>query len=679
MSENVASTAELNVVGQFPRRVVEIENTWIPMSDGCRLAARIWLPADAEAEPVPAILEYLPYRKRDGTASRDERTHPYLSGHGYACVRVDLRGNGESDGLMLDEYLKQEQDDALEVIAWIAAQAWCDGNVGMMGISWGGFNALQVAARRPPNLKAIITLCSTDDRYADDIHYKGGVLLMENLGWASTMFAFSSRPPDPALVGDRWRDMWLERLENTPLLIENWLSHPHRDDYWKHGSICEDFADIEAAVFAVGGWGDAYRNTIPRMLTNLKAPARGLTGPWVHKYPHLAVPGPAIGFLQECLRWFDHWLKGRHSGIMDEPLYRAYLMESVRPRASYVERPGRWIAEEAWPSPNIETQTFALNTGMLDREPAEGHELSVCSPQHTGTAGGEYCAMWLGPEGPTDQRDDDAGSLVFDTAPLAESLELFGAPAVTLELAVDQPVALVAARLCDVWPEGDSSRVSYGIVNLTHHENHESPSLLEPGKRYRVRVQLDDVAYGFPPGHRIRVAVSSAYWPLVWPSPAPVTLMLWTGVSQLELPVRPPRAESLRPFETPEAAPPMAEEILRPQSHQRTIERDVVTATTTVRITDDFGKSRIKSHGLITDEVCTEAYRIQAGDPLSCRAEIHWAEHLARDDWSVRTETNTVMWADREHFHIQADLEAFENEERFFNHSWTRKVQRKLV
>ena len=679
MTENTTSTGELNVVGQFPRRCVEIENTWIPMTDGCRLAARVWLPVDAEEEPVPAILEYLPYRKRDGTAARDEQTHPYLAGHGYACVRVDLRGNGESDGVMFDEYLKQEQDDALEVIAWIAGQAWCDGNVGMMGISWGGFNSLQVAARRPPSLKAIITICSTDDRYADDIHYKGGALLMENLGWASTMFAFSSRPPDPALVGDRWRSMWLERVENTPLLIENWLSHPHRDDYWKHGSICEDFAEIEAAVFAVGGWGDAYRNTIPRMLANLKAPAKGLTGPWVHKYPHLAVPGPAIGFLQESLRWFDHWLKGRESGIMDEPLYRAYLMDSVRPHASYVERPGRWIAEEQWPCPNIETRAFALNAGTLDPEAKEGQELTVFSPQDTGTAGGEYCAMWLGPEGPADQREDDAGSLVFDTAPLTEPLEIFGATAVTLELAADQPVATIAVRLCDVWPEGDSTRVSYGILNLTHREDHESPSPLEPGKHYRVRVQLDDVAYAFPPGHRIRVAISTAYWPLVWPSPTPVTLTLWTGISQVELPVRPPRAETVHPFEPPEAAPPMAEEMLRPAFHGRTIERDLANATTTVCITDDFGRSRIKSHGLITDEVCTETYRIQATDPLSCRAEIHWTECLARDTWSVRTETNTVMWADREHFHIQADLEGFENDDRLFNRSWTRKVERQLV
>jgi len=229
----------LRIVENFPRRVREIENVFIPLSDGCRLAARIWLPEDAEQNPVPAILEYLPYRKRDGTVERDQLTHPYFAGHGYAGVRVDMRGCGDSDGILYDEYLKQEQDDCLEVLRWLAAQPWCTGAVGMMGISWGGFNGLQVAARRPPELKAVVTLCSTDDRYADDIHYMGGCLLNDNLAWASTMFAYQSRPPDPAVVGeDRWREMWLKRLEEEPLLVENWLRHQRRDDFWKHGSVC---------------------------------------------------------------------------------------------------------------------------------------------------------------------------------------------------------------------------------------------------------------------------------------------------------------------------------------------------------------------------------------------------------------------------------------------------------
>ncbi|MFZ8942676.1 MAG: CocE/NonD family hydrolase, partial [Gemmobacter sp.] len=260
----------MKTITEFPRAVRETPDMGIVLADGCRLSARVWMPEDAPAAPVPAILEFLPYRKRDGTTARDALTHPYLAGHGYACLRVDMRGNGDSDGLMEDEYSPQELADACEVIGWIAAQPWCSGRVGMMGISWGGFNALQVAALRPPALKAIITLCSTVDRYADDIHWKGGCLLNENLGWGATMWSYSSRPPDPALRSD-WRAEWLKRLEAEPFLPAVWLGHQRRDAYWQHGSVCEDYAAIEAATLAVGGWGDSYKNAVPQLVQNLSA------------------------------------------------------------------------------------------------------------------------------------------------------------------------------------------------------------------------------------------------------------------------------------------------------------------------------------------------------------------------------------------------------------------------
>ena len=247
---------DIEVVTQYPRKVREIENTWITLSDGVRVAARIWLPEDAETDPVPAIFEFLPYRKRDGTADRDELTHPYYAGHGYACVRVDIRGSGESDGILEDEYLKQEQDDALEILRWIAAQPWCTGKCGMIGISWGGFNGLQVAARRPPELKAIVTIASTDDRYSDDIHYMGGVLINDTMSWGATMLGLNTRPPDPRLVGDNWRKLWMDRLEANDPWVLQWLPHQRRDAMWQHGSVIENHADIEAAGYAVGGWAD---------------------------------------------------------------------------------------------------------------------------------------------------------------------------------------------------------------------------------------------------------------------------------------------------------------------------------------------------------------------------------------------------------------------------------------
>ena len=433
----------MDIVTQFPRQLREIENLFITLSDGCRLAARIWLPADAERNPVPAILEYLPYRKRDGTAERDHLTHPYFAGNGYACIRVDMRGSGESDGLLDDEYLKQEQDDCLEVLKWIAAQPWCTGSIGMIGISWGGFNGLQVAARRPAELKAVISLCSTDDRYADDIHFMGGCLLNDNLQWASVMLGYMSRTPDKALLGDAWRDVWLKRLNHQPLLVAHWLRHQRRDELWKHGSICEDWSAITCPVYLVGGWADGYSNTISRMLAHLQCPKKGLIGPWAHKYPHFAKPGPQIGFLQESLRWWDKWLKGIETGIMDEPEYRVWMEEPERPLAYYDERPGRWVAEPQWPSPNIEVRTLALNAGGRLAEKPEPESLAeTLSPQSVGEGCGAWCGFGIGPERPLDQRVDDGRSLCFDSEPLPARLEIMGAPQVTLELVGRPPGGL---------------------------------------------------------------------------------------------------------------------------------------------------------------------------------------------------------------------------------------------
>ncbi len=551
----------------FPRLVREIENTWIQLADGTRLAARIWLPEDAEENPVPAILEYIPYRKRDFTRNRDEPMHAWFAGQGYAAVRVDIRGSGDSDGVLEDEYLQvHELDDACEVIAWLADQPWCSGAVGMMGKSWGGFNALQVAALRPPALKAIITVCSTDDRYADDVHYMGGCLLSDNLWWGSAMLVFNARPPDPAIVGDRWLAMWQERLAaNRPWPVR-WMEHARRDAYWQHGSVCEDYGAITIPVYAGGGWADGYANAIPRLLENLSGPRRGLTGPWVHIYPQDGTPAPAIGFLQDAVRWWDRWLKDIKNGIDDEPAYRVWMQEAVPPQSTYEARPGRWVAERTWPSPAIEERRFHLNADGLGDHPGPSDVLSISSPLTTGLLAGEWCGFGLPGELASDQRPDDRGSLCFDSAPLAERTEILGAPVVDLEIAADRPVAQVAVRLNDVAPDGASTKVTFGVLNLTHRDSHEHPKPLVPGERYRVRVQLNDIAHAFPPGHRLRIAVSSSYWPIIWPSPTPVTLTLVAGASTLTLPVRPPRNDDddLPGFDEPETAPDVPTTHLKP-------------------------------------------------------------------------------------------------------------------
>ena len=678
----MSKSPDFKTVIDLPHPVKLIENTWIVLADGTRLATRIWLPVDAEQNPVPVILEYLPYRKNDGTAIRDRVIHEYFAGHGYASVRVDMRGSGDSDGLLLDEYLPQEQQDALEVIEWIANQAWCTGNVGMMGISWGGFNSLQVAAHRPQALKAVITVCSTDDRYTDDCHYMGGCLLgSDMLNWASIMFSYNALPPDPAVVGERWREMWFNRMENTPPFVESWVSHQQRDEYWRQGSVDENYSAITCPVYAVGGWIDPYTNSVPRLLAGLASPRKGLIGPWVHSYPHTGVPQPAIGFLQECLRWWDYWLKEIDTGIMDEPMLRVWMPEAVPPQPFEPVWPGRWVAEPSWPPENIDLKTYLLSEGRLLVDPEPATKVTFTGVQTNGTTAGVWCP-YGGKFGiPVDQRADDSLSLCFTTKACDEPVEILGFPEVQLKLSVDQPNALLAVRLCDVAPSGASRLVSWGLLNLTHRDSHADPQPVQPGQEYLVAVKLNVAAHRLDIGHRWRVSISTTYWPHAWPSPTTVNLTLHTGESsRLILPVRPPGEldETLAPFGAPEGAPKLEYESLRPEDASRTFTYDEVPGQLQMVDRIDEGRNRL-SNGMIYDSVSVNKFSIIEGEPTSARVECTRQIELSRDDWTTKVGTLSVMTSDREYFHLTNVLDAYEGQTRVFTKSWTRKIRRELV
>ncbi len=691
-----------------------IENVWIPMRDGTKLAARIWLPEEAAAgedvarnqgssgsgredssarAKVPAILEYIPYRKRDMTRGRDASMHPYFASCGYASVRVDLRGSGDSEGVLSDEYLPQELDDGEDVIAWIASQPWSDGQVGMIGISWGGFNGLQIAARRPEALKAVISVCSTDDRYADDVHYMGGCLLGDNASWASTMFAYNSMPPDPALTGDAWRDMWLERLEGSGLWLKTWLEHQHRDDYWKHGSVCENYDDIAVPVLAVSGWADGYSNAVFRLLAGLRSPCLGIVGPWSHTYPHLGTPGPAIGFLQECVRFWDYWMKGEDTGVMDEPALRAWMLDSVKPATDYRIRPGRWVSEEQWPSANVTCIRRRLVRGRLLRadsdsgrgddapEPA-AERLTIQSPLSVGLFAGKWCSYASAPDLPYDQREEDGGSLVFDSEELSETVEILGAPTVELELSSNDPVAMVAVRLSDVAPSGKATRVTYGLLNLSHRRSHEYPEELEPGSSEKVLVELNHIAQRFSPGHRIRLSISTSYWPLAWPSPRPVRLELNTAGCALNLPVR--HAEEDRDpaddwFEQPERTPAPDKTVIRPPEHNWFVLRDLARERSELQVIGDQGRYRFEDINLEIERKTNEWYRYTGDDPSSAEAEIVSVRELQRGAWRVRTETRTILRCTEDTFNLHASLDGYEGDVRTFSKSWNETIPRRLV
>ncbi len=665
----------------------EIENIWIPMPDGARLAARVWMPKSAPQNPVPALLEYLPYRKRDFMRSRDEPMHRYFALEGYASLRVDIRGSGDSDGVLHDEYTASELQDAVEIIQWIADQPWCSGAVGMTGISWGGFNALQVAALRPKTLKAIITLCAADDRYADDAHYKGGCLLNENMQWGSILTLYKALPPDPLIVGERWREIWLERiaaLEPSPV---TWMNHPWRDEFWKHGSVSENYEAIECPVYAVGGWADGYTNAVLRLLEHLNVPRKGLIGPWAHAFPHDAIPGPTIGYLQEAVRWWDHWLKEKDTGLMDEPPLRVWMQDSVPPQPQYVERPGRWVCEPAWPSPRLKTRRYHLNWGHLSAKADEASAVSFSSPQTLGVRAGEWCGFGADGEAPRDQRADDGGSLTFDTDTFSEDIELLGTPELTLELMSNQPSAFIVARLCDVRPDGSSARISYGILNLCHRNSHEVPEPLVPGEWVTVRLSLDALGQVIPAGHRLRLGLSTAYWPMIWPSSAPVTLSVRTGKSVLELPLRPPNEndQHLRAFDAPIAAAGTQHKKLRHLDMRRTVEVDLATNEMVYTLRSDGGEfggaslARLNEIDLDLGYTMMKRYRILEDDPLSAQTELSQSTLLRREGWVIRVDCRTRLTATAEAFQFTGDLEAFENDAPAASRQWTVAVPRKLV
>ncbi|MFE7395311.1 CocE/NonD family hydrolase [Streptomyces sp. NPDC057557] len=648
------------------------EDVYIPLPDGTRLYARIWRPVTDE--PVPALLEYLPYRLSDWTAPRDWQRHPWYAGHGYASVRVDVRGHGNSEGMPGDEYDATELADGVAVIHWLAEQEWCSGRVGMFGISWGGFNSLQIAALAPEPLKAVVTVCSTDDRYDNDVHYMGGsVLAVDMHAWAATMLAFVARPPDPAQVGEGWKDMWLNRLEKVEPFIHTWLAHQTRDDYWKHGSVCEDYSAITANVLAVGGWHDPYRDTVLRLVEHLRPDkVRGLIGPWSHQYPDRGLPpGPAIGFLQETLRWWDQHLKDKDTGIMAEPLLRSWISESHRPATVYETLPGRWVGETGWPSENIAPVAYAL----------QGGPQIVDSPQQTGLDAGRFFPFGNDADLPPDQRDEDAKSVCFEFPVEEAPIEILGRPRVKLRIRMDVPRGQAIARLCDIAPDGSSTLVTRGALNLSARHGRDRADDWPVGGTEDVTFDLNGIGHTFPPGHRIRLAVSSSYWPWIWPQAGSVGFTLDADGSFVELPVRRHTEDPAIRFEEPEQSEPLG--VVHPvtldgQRPERLVVRDVAKGEWRLEVDPRYGGTRVYPDGLEFTEDAMETYTIQENEPLSARTRSDWSIRLHRPEmaWDVRIETRSEISADETDFITSDEVLCKDGGEVVFHRTWEKRIPR---
>jgi putative CocE/NonD family hydrolase len=613
-----------------------IENEWIVLADGERLAAQLWLPRSASQRPAPVVLEYIPYRKRDQYRAYDQYWGQQLARFGIAYARVDVRGTGDSSGVLTDEYLPREQADALEVIAWLAEQPWSNGAVGMRGVSWGGFSTLQAAALAPPALKAIMPMCASDMRYTDDAHYVGGALGLTNLKWASSFTLVMAAPPDPQITGDDWEAAWMRRLEATPPIAATWLGHQRNDDYWMQGSVAADYAAIKCPVYLVGGLVDAYNDAIPRLLAKLKGPRKALIGPWRHGYPSPATPGPALDWVSEEVRWWDHWLNGVDTGLMNEPMLRVYMPEKTASETGGERLPGRWIAEPRWPSHDVRTKTLHLRQDELSATAGPAETLRLQGGRIVGLRKPEWVPFATS-ELPGEQWADDALSLSFDTPAQDGRLELLGIPVARLRISTDKPVATIAVRLSEVTDDGHSWLVSYGVLNLTHRDGHAAPAPLVPGQAYDVDVPLSFVAHRPRKGSRLRLAISDGLWPLVWPAPETASLDLHLRECRLDLPMRTP--------------PPSEPPVLIPERSASAAEGGpVITADRSpngeIRWSSRWPESRTEVRGVgtvITGLGPNAALSIREGEPNSGVWTVTQSSRYRRGDWDCGLESRVEL------------------------------------
>ncbi len=683
-----ANSADARTAAQKNWRMPEknsfrvLENEWIPMRDGVRLGARLWIPLAAEQRPVPVVLEYIPYRKRDLERPRDDGWAKQFVPYGFAFARVDIRGSGDSEGLLLDEYLQQEQDDAVEIIAWLARQPWCSGAVGMRGISWGGFACFQAASQNPPALKAIMPHCATDNRYTDDAHYVGGALTLDMYDWGTEFKNVMVASPDPEISGPRWRQMWLERLNATPPILAKWLSHQRFDAYWQHGSIATNYGSIKVPTYVVGGQIDSYRDFLPRTLSNLKVPRKGLMGPWGHKYPQIADPGPGLDWVTEEVRWWTHWLKGIDTGIMAEPMFRAYMEYQTAAEVWPRDTPGRWISESSWPPKKPAVLKLHLNADGLGARPGPEQMQIIKSQELLGLTKREWFPWNMSIDLPPDQTPDDVRSLCFDSAPLTEDLEILGNPRLTVRLSANQPVAKLVARLNEVTADGKSWSVSYGVLNLTHRSGHEKPSALEPGRSYDIELSCYFTAHRFKQGSRIRIALSESLWPMLWPSPLPVELRIVTGASSLALPTRPVNA----------ADQPLSMQMLTGRIEQAEKADNLKDSRYEITQMGPDLHGRVTLHKRLRDLPETLAdvgtlvsggsdwyMSIQEGEPNSCVWQLEWWSSLARGEWVTRTRATLELSSTPERFRIKESLSAWEGEQRVFQKYWDQEIPRDLL
>jgi putative CocE/NonD family hydrolase len=635
------------------------------MADGTRIALTVYMPDGGG--PFPTVVESLPYRKDDDCTARDYSTFAYLASRGIAGVRIDVRGTGASTGIIENEYLPIEQQDNIEIFEWIAAQDWSNGNVGMWGISWGGFSSLQTAMLRPPQLKAIVAMHATHDRFTCDVHYVGGSLhAAEQVDWPPSMITTNALPPDPEIVGGEWLDEWLERLENTPQWPIEWLRHQHRDEFWRHGSPSVDYSSIECPTLLIGGWLDGYVDGMLALAQNLECPTRTVIGPWGHYRPATGKPGPTFDHLDLIARWFQHHLGGADNGVMDMPGLTAHIRTGTPVDPAEGSVTGYWRGERCWPPEDV-------SEIRLDLEKLQ-HDTTTWNRPH-----------WVGSHAPAwdrsgissgDGTNDDLHSMTFETEPLAENVEILGNPSLELGVTSNRPYGMVAARLLAVSPGGSSHLITRGNRNLAFPDSFDQPRLPVPGEPISLVFSLMATSAVIPAGSRIRLALSGADFPVIWPPPGEFELTIDPETSTLSLPTvtRDPLATRLNIGESPPPPHPPVEEVadsatwdVESTGNQTVFRRHLSSA--------EFQPTR-NNLTYTTDQTWT--VRVDDDDPGTTAVDATSRLSLSRPGWEVEVD-GSISISGVESLRVEIVLNASHNGEKIWSKTEDESIPRVWV
>jgi putative CocE/NonD family hydrolase len=648
-----------------------IEDGWLKMRDGVRLAATYYSPVPrSPGERFPVLFEFLPYRKDDGGYIGIYSLYTYFVRRGYILARVDIRGTGSSEGTFpLREYSEQELDDAGETIDQLSRLPGSNGNVGMWGISWGGFNAIQVAMRRPPALKAILAAMATDDLYHDDIHYIDGAFHVDEWAfWFDHSKAIPRSPDYP--IDERY---YRERFESTPGLL-TYLKQQGDGEFWSRNSLRNQYAKVRVPCYLIGGLLDGYRDSIPRMLEKMTVPIKAEVGPWNHAWPDDGTPGPNYEWRREAVRWWDQWLKGRETGVRSDPRLVIYLRAGQAPDAGLTMTPGSWLAGD-WPIPGTTWKRFypAANGRLREGPGAVGADALFYVPSY-----GISTGLWWG-EPTGDMRPDDAGSLVYDGDVLTERFAIVGLPRVRLRVKAGAPLAHWIARLEDVFPDGRVALVAGGLLNGAHRRSRLHPEPQVPGEADDLEFELHLTTWTFEPGHRVRLSVSNSLFPMIWPTPDLMTTTVVTGVeaTRIELPIIPAGplgAPAFKPAEKREVrtdARDLGSDVWPQGTNEwkRDAARGLVTYTWS-------GKSRYEIRDRRFEATEKNVYETNESDPASSRFLGEDSDRIELRGRTIDVLTSVEIRSDAGSFHVLFVRRILENGRLLRERTWQETIPR---